>query len=295
MPHDILRVTTPVLDIAYEATGPEAGRPVLLLHGWPDDVRTYDGIVSRLHAEGFRTFAPWLRGFGSTRFCSESTPRSGQIAAMAQDALDLADALGIERFSIVGHDWGARIGYFVASVAPARVLRLVACSLGWEPGPMKTPPLVQSQRFWYQWFMATQRGSEVVRNDGIGFARYQWETWSPPGWFDEKAFAATSRSFENPDWPAITLHSYRVRWGEAEPDPRYADLEQQQQAARTIAVPTLLIHGAEDRCVAAVTSEGKERHFTGPYERRVLPGIGHFPTREAPDVVAGLVAGFLLS
>jgi pimeloyl-ACP methyl ester carboxylesterase len=169
----------------------------------------------------------------------------------------------------------------------------VTLSLGWDPGALSTPSLPQARNFWYQWFMATERGAEVVRRDGIAFARFQWTTWSPPGWFDETAFAATARSFENPDWAAITLHSYRVRWEAAEPDPAYADFERRQQSVRTIAVPTVLIHGAEDRCVAASTSEGKERHFTREYERRVIPDVGHFPTREAPETVAQWAAEFL--
>jgi pimeloyl-ACP methyl ester carboxylesterase len=289
----ILHGATPLLDIAYEASGPEAGPTVLLLHGWPDDVRTYDGIRPALHAAGFRTVVPWLRGFGPTRFLSSATLRSGQIAAMAQDTLDFADALGLDRVRIVGHDWGARIAYFLASVAPERVERMVTLSAGWDPGPWKTPALPQAKNFWYQWFMATERGADVVRRDPIAFARFQWATWSPPEWFDESAFAVTARSFENQDWVAITLHSYRVRWDVAEPDPRYAELERRQQAVRTIAVPTLLIHGVEDRCVAVSTSEGKEQHFTGGYERRVIPGVGHFPTREAPDTVAAWAVEFL--
>ena len=102
MSAQILHARTPLLDVAYETGGPESGAPVLLLHGWPDDVRTYDGVRSALHAAGFRTIVPWLRGFGPTRFLSSSTPRSGQIAAMAQDTLDFADTLGIDRFQIVG-------------------------------------------------------------------------------------------------------------------------------------------------------------------------------------------------
>ncbi|WP_348630569.1 alpha/beta fold hydrolase [Mesorhizobium sp. M7A.F.Ca.US.003.02.1.1] len=69
-----------------------------------------------LHESGFRTFSPWLRGFGPTSFLSKETMRSGEIAAMAQDVLDFADALGISRFAVVGHDWGARISYLLASV-----------------------------------------------------------------------------------------------------------------------------------------------------------------------------------
>jgi pimeloyl-ACP methyl ester carboxylesterase len=288
-----LRVTTRLLEMAYETSGPDVGSPVLLLHGWPDDVRTYDGVRPALHSAGFRTVVPWLRGFGPTRFLSPATPRSGQISAMAQDVLDFADALSLERFRLVGHDWGARIAYFLASIAPERIERMVTMSAGWDPGPWKTPGLPQARNFWYQWFMATERGAAVVRRDGITLARFLWSTWSPPGWFDESAFAATARSFENPDWAAITLHSYRVRWEEAEPDPRYADLERRQQSVRAISVPTLLIHGGDDRCVDASTSEGKDQNFTGTYERRVIPGAGHFLAREAPQTVAEWTAEFL--
>jgi hypothetical protein len=70
--------------------------------------------------------------------------------------------------------------------------------------------------------MATDRGADVVRRDGKAFARFQWESWSPHGWFDDAVFNAVAESLKNPDWPNMTLHSYRVRWGEAEPDPYYA-------------------------------------------------------------------------
>jgi pimeloyl-ACP methyl ester carboxylesterase len=293
MPSEFVRVETPLLDVAYELSGPDAGRPLLLLHGWPDDVRTYDAVRSALNDAGFRTYVPYLRGFGPTRFLSASTMRSGQIAAMAQDVLAFAEALGIDRFRIIGHDWGARIAYFLAAVAPERVVRMVTISAGWDPGPWKTPALPQARNFWYQWFMATERGADVVRRDPIAFARFQWTTWTPGDWFDQATFAVTARSFDNPDWVDVTLHSYRVRWDEAEPDARYADLERRQQAVRTIPVPTLLIHGAEDRCVAVSTSEGKEQHFSGEYERRVIPGVGHFPTREAPVTVAQWAVEFL--
>lgn len=288
-----LRVATPILDIAFEIGGPDDGPSVILLHGWPDDVRAFDFIAPALHDAGLRTFAPWLRGFGPTRFLSSQTMRSGQIAAMAQDVIEFADALKLERFAIVGHDWGARIAYLLASVAPDRVRQIAALSVGWQPGEFVTPPFEQARLFWYQWFMATERGAEIVRRNGKAFARFQWETWGPPGWFNDDAFDATASSFENPDWAEITLHSYRVRWGEAKPDPRYAELEQRQKAARTISVPTLMIQGGDDRCVLPSSSDGKDKFFTGPYRRCVLDGIGHFPTREAPEKVAELLLEFL--
>src|SRR5215475_8709908 len=95
---------TSTLKIAYEAGGPSNGFPVVLLHGWPDDVRTYDRVVPVLNAAGFRTAVPYLRGFGDTSFLSKETKRSGEVIAMAQDAIDLADALNLETFAVIGHD-----------------------------------------------------------------------------------------------------------------------------------------------------------------------------------------------
>src|SRR5262249_16480662 len=129
----IQHVETPVLRIAYQAGGPENGEPLLLLHGWPDDATTFDEAAPLLHPAGYRTFPPWLGGFGPTTFLSAATRRSGQIAALAQDALDLADALGLERFAVVGHDWGARIAYLLASVFPERVQRIAVLSVAWQP------------------------------------------------------------------------------------------------------------------------------------------------------------------
>jgi pimeloyl-ACP methyl ester carboxylesterase len=289
----LLHATTPLLDVAYESGGPADGWPVLLLHGWPDDVRTYDKVAPQLQEAGFRTIAPWLRGFGATTFRSPDTMRSGQIAAMAQDALDLLDALGIDRVPIVGHDWGARIAYLLASTTPSRVTRIAALSLGWTPGELATPSFEQASRFWYQWFMATGRGAAAVREHGRAFARFMWDSWGPSGWFDEAPFERTAHAFDNPDWAAVTLHSYRVRWGQADPDPRYDELERRSKAARTIDVPTLVIHGTDDRCVLVESSAGKERHFTRSYRRELLERVGHFPTREAPQAVASLLTAFL--
>jgi pimeloyl-ACP methyl ester carboxylesterase len=101
----ILHINTSLLSIAYEHSGPKDGRPVFLLHGWPDDVRTWDNIKPALHAAGWQTIVPYLRGFGKTSFLDAATIRSGEIAAFASDLLELADALNIDKFAIIGHDW----------------------------------------------------------------------------------------------------------------------------------------------------------------------------------------------
>jgi pimeloyl-ACP methyl ester carboxylesterase len=290
---DVVYCKTSRLDIAYKRGGKKGGVPVLLMHGWPDDASTFDRVAPSLQRAGCETFTPWLRGFGPTRFGSNDACRSGEIAALAQDALDLADALGLERFAIIGHDWGARIAYLLSSVYPERIVCSAALSVAWDPGEPVVPPFEQAKAYWYQWFLATQLGEDTVRNRAKDFARFQWDSWSPTGWFDDDVFNEVAQSFENPAWPDVTLHSYRVRWGQAEPDARYAELAKRQRSARVISVPTMMIQGGEDRCLLPSTSLGKEQHFTGFYERVVLDGVGHFPTREAPDVTSKCLLGWL--
>lgn len=296
MPSDrhIHTLETDLLEIAFEEGGPADGPVVLLLHGWPDDPLAWDGVAPRLNAAGFRTLAPWLRGFGPTRFRAADTMRDGSTEALAQDALDLVDLLEIRRFAVVGHDWGARIAYAMAALVPRRLTGLIALSVPYSPrGSFLVPPFRQSRAWWYQWLMAVDRGAQAVSDDPKGFARFLWDTWSPPGWFDEAAFAAPARSFDNPDWFAITLNSHRGRWREVPRDPRYDGLRRRVADTETLTVPTLMIQGGADGTVLPQSSEGKEGFFHGGYRRRVLDGVGHFPMREAPEAVAAAIIGHL--
>jgi pimeloyl-ACP methyl ester carboxylesterase len=281
------RLTTDTLEIGFNAAGPRDGPVVLLLHGWPDDPTTWDQVSPALIAAGFRTIAPWLRGFGPTRFRSAQSVRDGRTAALAQDAIELMDGLGVARFAVVGHDWGARIAYALAALIPERLSAIAALSLGYSPyGAFPVPPFRQSRAWWYQWFMALDRGAEAIAKDPIGFARLQWETWSPPGWFDEAEFERTAQSFNNPDWLAIMLSSYRSRWREEKRDPQYDPLQERIARVGTISVATLMIQGAADGTVLPQSTENLDGHFSGPYRRLLLDGVGHFPTREAPAAVA---------
>jgi pimeloyl-ACP methyl ester carboxylesterase len=133
------------------------------------------------------------------------------------------------------------------------------------------------------------RGAEAIAKDPKGFARIQWETWSPRGWFDEATFEAAARSFENPDWLAITLSSYRGRWRDEPRDPRYDLLHEKIASTEQLSVPTLMVQGGADGTVLAKSTEDKDKYFTRGYRRIVLDGVGHFPTREAPDAVVDAV------
>ncbi len=288
-------VRTEVLDISVEVTGPADGPPVVLLHGWPDAARGWRGVQVGLNEQGWRTIVPDLRGSGATRFRDAGTPRDGQAVALAQDALDLADTLGLGRIAVVGHDWGARAAYTLAALAPRRLTAIAALALAYQPrGSFTMPDFEQARAFWYQWLMFVDAGARAVREDPVGFARIQWDTWSPPGWFDDDEFAATAPAFTHPDWAAITLNAYRARFHANEPrDPRYDDLRRRLAEVERIGVPTLMIQGGDDRCDEPAASADQAACFTGGYRRVVLDGVGHFPHREATAAVANLVADHL--
>ena len=84
----------------------------------------------------------------------------------------------------------------------------------------------------------------------------------------------------------MTLHSYRSRWDEAKPDPQSRRLEKKVRATRTLSLPTLYVQGEADGVNPTSASESVPSKFSGPFEMVRLPGVGHFPTREAPDAVA---------
>jgi pimeloyl-ACP methyl ester carboxylesterase len=287
-------IRTDVLDVEYESGGPPGGPAVLLLHGWPDDIRGWRAVTPHLEKAGFFWVAPWLRGFGPTRFLSPETCRDGSGVTLAKDAIDIADALDLAAFSVIGHDWGARAAYMLAALWPQRLASIVALALPYSPaGRFPTPSFEQSRRWWYQWFMTTEPGAAAVRADPIGFARQQWCAWSPKGWFSDAEFEATAESFRNPDWAAITLHAYRSRWKPEAFDDRYARFKSRLESVEAIGTPTLMIQGDADRCDPPSESEGQGRYFTGTYARVLLEGVGHFPAREAPNEVARVALAHL--
>jgi pimeloyl-ACP methyl ester carboxylesterase len=288
-------IRTKLLDITYEDGGPADGPPVLLLHGWPDAPRSWAVVAQRLQAAGWRTIIPHLRGTAPTQFLDPTTPRVGSGVALAQDAIDLLDVLHLGRVAVVGHDWGARTAYTLAALFPERITAIATLALAYQPrGEFTLPGFAQARLFWYQWFQCTEAGAAAVRQDPVGFARIQWDTWSPPGWFDEAEFAATAAHFGEPDWAAITLNAYRSRWlsGEAA-DPHYEALQQRLHETEHLAIPTLMLQGAADTCDGPQESEGLDHYFTAGYQRLVLAGVGHFPHREAPEAVAVAILAHL--
>ena len=161
-------VRTNTLNVAYLESGPSDGLPVILLHGWPSDVHDWDGVVPSLTTHGFRILVPWLRGFGLTSFLDPSTPRSGQQAALGADLRDFMDALGIAAAILVGYDWGGRAACVVSALWPERVIGLVSITgYNIQNIAIANRPATAEQewRYWYQWYLHTERGVAGLTQD----------------------------------------------------------------------------------------------------------------------------------
>jgi pimeloyl-ACP methyl ester carboxylesterase len=292
MPAAIKHIRTSVLDIAYEESGPVGGAPVILLHGWPYDPRDYDDVVPQLLAAGCRVIVPYLRGFGATRFLSGDTPRSGQQAALGSDLRDLMDALGIGRAALAGYDWGGRAACIVAALWPERVRGLVTGN-GYNiqdiAAAAKPAAPAQEHRFWYQYYFHGERGRAGLEANRREFCRLLWRLWSPHWTFDDATFQRSAASFDNPDFVAVTIQSYRHRYGYAPGDPALEAIERQLASQPKISVPTIILQGDADGVQPPEASEKQVAFFTGPVQRRLLSKVGHNPPREAAPAVADAI------
>jgi pimeloyl-ACP methyl ester carboxylesterase len=288
----VSQIDTGLLDVGYVDAGPADGPAVLLLHGWPYDIHSYEEVTPRLAAAGFRVVVPYVRGYGTTRFQSEKTVRNGEQAALALDSIALLDALEIERAIVAGFDWGARSANIVAALWPERCNGLVSVSgylIGSQAaGELPLPPEAE-QQWWYQYYFATERGRTGYEKYRREFAKLIWRTASPKWTFDDATFERSAASFDNPDHVAIVIHNYRWRLGLADGDAEYAELEQRLAEGPVIAVPTITLEG--DANGAPHPEPGAyAAKFTGTYSHRTIEGgIGHNLPQEAPEAFADAV------
>jgi pimeloyl-ACP methyl ester carboxylesterase len=291
-PFEVRQVQAGDLDVGYVDVGPPDGRAVVLLHGWPYDIHSYDEVAPLLAAAGLRVVVPYLRGYGTTRFRSESTPRNGQQAVLAVDVVALMDALGIESAIIGGFDWGARAADVVAALWPERCSGLVSVS-GYLIGNQHAGALplapVAEHSWWYQFYFATERGRAGYDANRRDFARLIWHTASPQWPFDEATFDRTAASFDNPDHVEIVVHNYRWRMGLADGERRFDDLEQQLAASPPISVPTVTLEGDANGAPHPEPASYAAK-FTGRYTHVTVPGgVGHDLPQEAPKAFAEAV------
>ncbi|MCO4773648.1 MAG: alpha/beta hydrolase [Deltaproteobacteria bacterium] len=266
------------------------GPLVLCMHGYPDTAHTWDDLLPRLADAGYHAVAPWMRGYPPTEI-----PANGDfsVPALGQDVLDLADALGAETCTLVGHDWGASTVYQATGMAPERVDKLVTVAI--PPLRATTPSPALAWSFRHFVFYALPRLPErQLRANGWQGVRDICKRWSPSWTIPDDEFAHIVAAFEAPGGLRAALGYYRAFMG--------GQLGASGRAMRSIqgkriSVPTMLIYGDED--VAAPLFAGPKvdlgRCFTDgtPFEVVRITGGGHFVHREKIEETGDAVLRWL--
>jgi len=278
-----------VLNVGYAEAGPADGPVVILLHGWPYDIHSFVDVAPALASVGYRVIVPYLRGYGTTRFLSSDTFRTGQPSATAVDLIALMDALRIDKATLAGFDWGARTANIVAALWPERVKGMVSVS-GYligsqEAGKMPLPPKDELD-WWYQFYFATERGRAGYEKYRREFSKLIWRTASPKWNFDDATFERSAAAFDNPDHVAIVVHNYSWRIAAVAGDPKYDALEKRLAQFPVITVPTITLESDANGAPHPDPSAYAKK-FSGKYEhRQITGGIGHNLPQEAPQAFA---------
>ena len=281
-----------LLNVGYAEAGPAGGPVVILLHGWPYDIHSYAEVAPLLASAGYRVIVPYLRGYGTTRFLDDATPRNGQQSVIAVDIIALMDSLQIAQATIAGYDWGARTANIVAALWPERCKAMVSVS-GYLIGSQernKTPlPPEAELQWWYQYYFATERGRAGYDKYRHDFAKLIWRLASPKWNFDDATFDQSAKALDNPDHVDIVIHNYRWRLGLAEGEAKYDDLERRLALLPDITVPTITLEGDANGAPHPPASAYAGK-FSGRYEHRVITGgVGHNLPQEAPREFAQAV------
>jgi pimeloyl-ACP methyl ester carboxylesterase len=296
-PNNVKFIQTPVLNIGYEESGDVSGFPVILLHGFPYDIRSWDKVVPLLTEARYRVLVPYLRGYGPTSFLDPKAPRMAEQAAIAQDVVDYADALGISQYALAGFDWGNRAACIAAILHPERVKALV--SIGGYPVQntlsIGKPGSAEGEaRRWYQWYFNTEQGRVGLEENRRDIIRYLWDTWSP-GWrYTDEDFNQSAPSFDNPDFVEITLHSYRHRHVNAPGEDRFIELERHLAESPPILVPSIVLRGDDSGFGRPKPDPAKDKkQYPNLVDSRIVAGAGHALPAHRPDEVASALLELL--
>lgn len=266
------------------------GPLVLCLHGFPDYPGSFAGLLSALANAGYRAVAPYQRGYHPDTLSQDNRY---QTIELAQDALNLIDALGYDSAVVIGHDWGSSIASGTAVLAPDKVRALITAAVpyGSKLGESLLTDPEQQRRSWYMFFFQTALAEMAVSHDNMAFIRRLWQDWSP-GWnFGDEDIQSVLDTLAQPGVLAAALNYYRCALDPAYQHEDVAAL--QGRMGEPIGVPSLYLHGGKDGCIGASTTEGIADNFTGPFELELMPHVGHFLHLEDPEFVHERILAFL--
>jgi pimeloyl-ACP methyl ester carboxylesterase len=270
-----VRVT--VNQLSFHVVDEGHGPAVLLLHGFPDSSALWRHQIPALVDAGHRVIAPDLRGFG------ESDRPEGieayQMEMLVGDVLGILDASGIERVSVVGHDWGAGLGWALASLVPERVQRLAALSVG-HPAGYFTDAVAQREMSWYLlFFLFPGVAEEALRRDGWALLR---------SWLREEGdIERYVTDLDRPGALTAGLNWYRANLS-AESFGQLNAL-----ALPPVECPVLGVWSDGDHHCGETQMLVSQRHVTGQWRYARVDGASHWIPLDAPETLNKLLVEFV--
>jgi pimeloyl-ACP methyl ester carboxylesterase len=268
-----MRVDNGGVGIEFEVTG--SGPPVLLVHGFPDSSRIWREQVLVLAGAGFSVIVPDMRGCGASDQPIGTEPYA--VHHLSGDLLAILDSLGHERAHIVGHDWGSAISWATAIIAPERVERLVALSVG-HPSSFYTAGMEQMMRSWYML---------LFLHEGVAEEWLSVNDWANlRAWGDHPDIDEVVAEFERNGSLTPMLNWYRANFSpRAWVDPPI-DLP-------PVTAPTMGVWSDGDAALTERQMEGSGNYVEAPWRYERIEGAGHWLQLEATEQVNRLLLDFL--
>lgn len=253
------------------ADGPVGGDLVLLLHGFPESAAEWTHVLPRLGAAGYRAVAPNQRGYapGARPLGVEQY----RIEHLVADVAGMADALGADRFHLVGHDWGALVAWAFADRHPERLRSLSIVSVP-HPQPFAAAragdPDQQARSTYIQGFKDDPAAADAFLADDAALLKLALAEAGP------EIVAEHLRILTDPGAMDAGLHYYRA-WDEA------------LDSTGVITVPTLYVWSDDDVALGRVAAEQTVDYVRAPYTFEVIEGVSHWIPEVVPDRLADLV------
>lgn len=279
-------------DLQFSGLALGDGPLVLMLHGFPDNARSFRHQLPALAEAGYRAVAVHIRGYEPT---SQHADGDYRLTTLAGDVSALLDALGADSAHLVGHDWGAGIGYTAAALFPERFRSLTTLAV-----PHAGRFLVEAFRHprqlrlsWYMFFFQLRGLADyALARDDFAFIRRLWRQWSP-GWeFPEEELEHVIATFREPGVAKAALAYYRAALS---PAALPLTARKRDEARYQVAVPTLALTGADDGCIDSdiFMSMMRPEDFPEGLDVQRIEGAGHFLHQEVPAQVNALLLDWL--
>lgn len=256
--------------------GPADGEAVILLHGWPQTKAAWSGVAPVLAQRGYRVLAPDQRGYSPG--ARPKGRRQYAMELLVGDVLALADEAGVERFHVVGHDWGGAVAWACGMWHPERLLTLTSLTVPHQKAYLRA--LVTSRQFFMSWYAVLFQlpGLPELSARSLPARRFLERNLARSGLPADK-MAEYSAALGEPDAVKATVNWYRA--GVFTPVTRY----------RPVAVPTLYVYAADDIALSRRAADLTARYVTGPYRYEVLQHMSHWIPEHAPQLVVDLLLG----